>query len=273
MPMTPVTRPHDIASPIPSPLTPGPSAGPSNRMTQWPSPMPSQTGRTLTGGLPPVRSRGPPAPDMGDGPGRGPPMSPSDNEDDIPIALSPGPQRLSTSSPPPAAPIAGSARTTLHHRPQSKFLEAEPERLSKPPRAFMPFMPEPNSSRPRAVMPFMPEPNSPPPPSAKWSRVRELRASLKPSRRLPQPLPSPSVYDGFDAQPGTPPPLPTKPENDSDIERGAEMGEAKRKTLFQRAIEGWWDLPGLLGRSDTVRGKVKPFPSTRAARKPPGEFI
>jgi hypothetical protein len=106
-------------------------------------------------------------------------------------------------------------------------------------------------------MPFMPEPSSPPPPSVKWSRVRELRASIKPSKRLPQPQPSPSVHDGFDGQSA----VPAQTEKDRDVEKGID--EAKRKTLFQRALEGWWELPGLLSRGDTVRGKARPFPSTR----------
>lgn len=174
------------------------------------------------------------------------PVSPGNDEGDIPIALVPGPQRSSISSPPPAAPIAGSARTTSQQhqqRSRGRFLEVEP------------------SGTPRAAMPFMPEPNSPPPPSVKWSRVRELRASLKPSKRLPQPLPSPSIYDGSDGQPRTPPPMPTRTEKNLDVESG--QAETRRKTLFQRALEGWWELPGLLSRGDTVRGKARPFPSTR----------
>lgn len=53
-----------------------------------------------------------------------------------------------------------------------------------------------------------------------------------------------------------------------DLEKGV-TGEMKRKTLFQRAIEGWWELPGLIraetikGR-DNVRGKMRPFPSVRS---------
>ncbi len=179
------------------------------------------------------------------------PVSPGDDGGDIPIALVPGPQRFSTFSPPPAAPIAGSARTKTQQQrqqPRGRFLEVEPERFS--------------SGTPRAVMPFMPEPDSPPPASVKWSRVRELRASIKPSKRLPPPLPSPSVYDdGLEGQPGTPPAMPSRMEDRLDVERGP--GEAKRKTLLQRALEGWWELPGLLSRGDTVRGKARPFPATR----------
>ncbi|OIW23914.1 hypothetical protein CONLIGDRAFT_686132 [Coniochaeta ligniaria NRRL 30616] len=171
------------------------------------------------------------------------PVSPGDDRGDIPIAFAP--QRFSTPSPPPAAPIAGSARTTQQHEQQlsqDRFLQVE------------------RGGAPRAAMPFMPEPHSPPPPSAKWSRVRELRASIKPSKRLPQPLPSPSVYDGLEGQPSPPPVMSTRMEKNLDIER---RGESKRKTLFQRALEGWWELPGLLSRGDTVRGKAAPFPATR----------
>jgi hypothetical protein len=107
---------------------------------------------------------------------------------------------------------------------------------------------------PLPPMPFSPE--SPSEPGAKWSRVRELRASLKPSKRLPPPLPSPSLYDGgFDGN---------RPDEEEQ-----QAQSAKRKTLLQRALEGWWDLPGVLGRSDTVRGKTKPFPS----RKERTEFV
>lgn len=179
------------------------------------------------------------------------PMSPADDGGDIPIALAgPGPQY---SPPPPAAPIfAGSARTKQElqlqqQRGRGGFLEVPPERVDG-----------------RAVMPFMPEPQSPPPPSVKWSRVRELRASLKPSRRLPQPLPSPSVYDGYEGELGTTSVVEATKARIVDVERGP--AEAKRKTLFQRALEGWWDLPGLLSRGDTVRGKTRPFPPTRKER-------
>lgn len=182
------------------------------------------------------------------------PTSLSDDGGDIPIALSPGQQRLSRSSPTtPAAPIAGSARTITIQKPRPRFLQVGPER---------------GGTRPAAVMPFMPEPRSPPPASVKWSRVKELRASIKPSRRVPQPLPSPSVYDGDDA-PGTPTGM--EEQKDLDVERGTAGG--KRKTLFQRALEGWWELPGLLVRGDTVRGKTRPFPHTRKAPGSPAGFI
>ncbi|KAK1764751.1 hypothetical protein QBC33DRAFT_182447 [Phialemonium atrogriseum] len=152
----------------------------------------------------------------------------------IPIALSPTPP---LSSPPAAVPIAGSAQQEKagfqSQGPQGRFREVGVDGRDLPPLPPMPFSPE--DSSPTAVT------------EVKWSRVRELRASLKPSRRLPPPLPSPSVYDGFDG-------------DAPDVEQAQS---SKRKTLLQRAIEGWWDLPGLLSRSDTVRGKSKPFPSSR----------
>lgn len=52
-----------------------------------------------------------------------------------------------------------------------------------------------------------------------------------------------------------------------DLEKGVPK-ETRRKTLFQRAIEGWWELPGLI-RAETIkgrdnrRGKVKPSASMR----------
>jgi hypothetical protein len=60
----------------------------------------------------------------------------------------------------------------------------------------------------------------------------------------------------------------------TDLEKGVEG--TKRKTLFQRAVEGWWELPGLIraetikGKAEAVRGKAKPFPSTRRV---PAGFI
>lgn len=165
------------------------------------------------------------------------PISPGINSDvgTIPITLSSPP----LSSPPPAAPITGLPHiATLQERhPQGRFREEGVDgRDGRPPLPPMPFSPEPPS-----------------PSAVKWSHVRKLRTSLKHSKRLPQPLPSPSVCDGF-SEGDAPPP--------------EESRSAKRKTLLQRAIEGWWDLPGLLGRSDTVRGKTKPFPST--AKEPAG---
>ena len=132
----------------------------------------------------------------------------------------------------------------------------------------MPFMPDPPAS-----------PSPPPPTSIKFSRVRELRASIMPSsKRIPPPLPSPSVYDDGDdgaydgqQQLGSTTTTTTvvgagKPRI-VDVERGGGAVEAtKRKTLFQRALEGWWDLPGLLSRGDTVRAKARPFPSGRKER-------
>jgi hypothetical protein len=59
-----------------------------------------------------------------------------------------------------------------------------------------------------------------------------------------------------------------------DLEKGA-AGETKRKTLFQRAIEGWWELPGLIraetikGR-DNMRGKVRP---SHSINREPAGFI
>ena len=94
------------------------------------------------------------------------------------------------------------------------------------------------------------------------------------TKRIPPPLPSPSVYDddeGYDGQqPGsTTTVVGAGRAKVVDVERGGggAAGEAmKRKTLFQRAIEGWWDL-GLLSRGDTVRAKTsRPFPSSRKER-------
>jgi hypothetical protein len=209
---------------------------------------------------------------------RSPPRRPVSGGGDIPIAPPPSPERLPMSSPPPppAAPIAGSARERtqtqtqdqqqLQQQQRSRFLEVEPEQHN-------------NTSRP--AMPSAVAPDSPPPASAKWSRARARRVSIRAPKRLPQPLPSPTVHDGFDGQPRTPPP--PAPTENLDVERGT-AGATKRKTLFQRALEGWWELPGLLGRSDTlkgrpgtvkgrseaVRGKVQPFPARKA---PAGGFI
>lgn len=243
-------------SPIPSSLTPGYNGGggASNRTTQWPSPVPSPV-PSRAGSRSPLARSSIAYPDARDRSVRSPsppPMSPGYQDgSDIPIALSPGPERLSTMSSlqPPAAPIAGSARTRTQKQqkqPRGRFLEVEPESTQHTP------------------MPFMPEPSSPPPP--KLSRVRELRASLKPSRRLPQPLPSPSIYNGSDGQPETPPPMPTNMDMKLDVERATET---KRKTFFQRALEGWWEVPGLL-RSDTVKSKLRGSPSSRKA---PAGFI
>lgn len=136
----------------------------------------------------------------------------------------------------------------------------------------MPFMPDPQSPSP-------PLPPPPPPSSVKWSRVRELRASLKPSRRgVPAPLPSPSVYDDDYEEEGqqlgatmTTVVGTAAKARIVDVERGGaaeeDGGAAKRKTLLQRALEGWWDLPGLLSRGDTVREKkTRPVAPTRKER-------
>jgi hypothetical protein len=88
-----------------------------------------------------------------------------------------------------------------------------------------------------------------------------------PSKRVPPPLPSPSVYDSYEGgQLGMTTVVEAGKAKLVDVERGA--GEARRKTLFQRALEGWWDLPGLLSRGDTIRGKTRPFP--QANRKERG---
>lgn len=71
------------------------------------------------------------------------------------------------------------------------------------------------------------------------------------------------MHDGAD-QPATP----TRDHDHPDVEAG--VAGTKRKTLFQRALEGWWELPGLLSRGDTVRGRAKPFP---LSRKEAGGFI
>lgn len=126
----------------------------------------------------------------------------------------------------------------------------------------MPFMPDPESP------PAPPPPPPPPPASVKWSRVRELRASLKPSRRVRSPLPSPSVYDGYDGELGT-----TTTVVGAAKPKIVDVEETKRKTLFQRALEGWWDLPGLLSRGDTVRGKPRPFLTGKERGLVDGGFV
>lgn len=168
------------------------------------------------------------------------PISPGTNSDAgiIPIVLSPPPLPGS----PSAAPIAMRQHiATLQVPPQSQghFREVGVDDYDMPALPPMPFSPE-----------------SPSGPGVKWSRVREMRASLKPSKWLPPPLPSPSIYDGgFDAG--------------VTQEEEQKTQSVRRKTLLQRALEGWWDLPGVLGRSDTVRGKTKPFPS----KKEQSEFV
>ncbi|KAH8882525.1 hypothetical protein GQ53DRAFT_831415 [Thozetella sp. PMI_491] len=94
----------------------------------------------------------------------------------------------------------------------------------------------------------------------KWNKVRELRASLKPSQRLPQPLPSPSIYDG-----GVSPVSPAPVDPPKAI---------KRKTLFQLALDGWWELPGILRKGDTVRvpkSKPRPYQARRKEAEKTGE--
>ena len=196
------------------------------------------------------------------GPGAAAPASPSDDGGgDIPIALSAGPSASSPATTTPAAPVAGTARiititrTQQLQQPQqreqksrSRFLQVGPARLNTgPQRAVMPFMASSPTSPPSASSPT----------AVKWSRVRELRASIKPSRRVAQPLPSPSVHDGGEDE--------GDEDGQEEEQRQRTPVEAgKRKTLFQRALEGWWDLPGLLVRGDTVR--ARPGHSRRGER-------
>lgn len=200
--------------------------GEPNRSTRWPSVSQAGRGRRLTGASFASQSKY-----------SGSPISPgSDNNVGIiPVVLSPPPM----SSSPPAAPMAKPHIATLQvpRRPRGHFREADVDAYNPPPVPPMPFSPE-----------------SPSAPGAKWSSVRHFRASLKPSKRLPPPLPSPSVYDG------------DFPDGNAPHEEEKRERSAKRKTLFQRAIEGWWDLPGLLGRSDTLKSKTRP--SRKESREP-----
>ncbi|KAL1867932.1 hypothetical protein VTK73DRAFT_3897 [Phialemonium thermophilum] len=92
-------------------------------------------------------------------------------------------------------------------------------------------------------------PSPPPVPRSKFSRLRPLQ--VQPLKTSPD-SPSPPVWGGGTAMS----PIPY------DVTK-VQATSAKRKTLLERAIEGWWDLPGLLTRADTIRGKTKPFPSSR----------
>ena len=109
----------------------------------------------------------------------------------------------------------------------------------------------------------MPDPSTSPEPeqAIKFSRVRALRPALKSqSNRLPLPQPTPTVYNNDDE--------PQPPSRTGTMEKTESAGSGetqKRKTLFQRALEGWWDLPGLLNRGDTVKGR-RVLPERRLAR-------
>ncbi|KAB5549624.1 hypothetical protein GE09DRAFT_179769 [Coniochaeta sp. 2T2.1] len=209
------------------------------------------------------------------------PISPSDDRGDIPIALAPGPQRFSMSSPPPplpSAPIAGTAHIAEQYRPQQQYQQHEHQSQPQPyinqyeqdiyqpqaqPQQHTTFL-HPQPSLPsRARMPFMPEPPiSDHQEAIRFSHVRAHRPALKSSKHLPSPQPSPTVYNNDNNNNGDP----FFPERSSrtrtlekipsfDAESGRSGSETKRKTLFQRALEGWWDLPGLLNRGDTVKGR------------------
>ncbi|KAB5578725.1 hypothetical protein GE09DRAFT_559342 [Coniochaeta sp. 2T2.1] len=263
----------------PTSLAHGPAdLGSSNRTSDWPSPAPSQVDRPAVvhgDDFRADRSFGGPSS-----------ISPSDDDrGDIPIALAPGPQRFSASSPPPpplpSAPIAGTAHIAEQYRPQ-QYRQREHQTQPQPysnqyeqdiyqpqarsqPHTTTFLQPQPSLPS-RARMPFMPDPPTSPDQqeAIKFSRVRAHRPALKSSKRLPSPQPSPTVYDngsGYDEHQLPPPPSRTRTlekQSPSSFDRTESAGsgsETKRKTLFQRALEGWWDLPGLLNRGDTVKGR------------------
>jgi hypothetical protein len=154
----------------------------------------------------------------------------------------------------PSPPLSTIPVATPRRGVKSRYRELDPESQG----VQMPPMPPPPSQE--SFPPISPPPV--PDTSAKRSRMRELRKSLRPGKRSPPP-PSPSIYP--DEQGATSPsfePVARNPALSSEKSM-EETKSGRRKTLFQRAIEGWWDLPGLLSRGDTIRGKKKPFVSSR----------
>ena len=79
------------------------------------------------------------------------------------------------------------------------------------------------------------------PPQEQWSSVGWPGMPSQPSTAR---LASTRGYP----QPPTPPPK-------SPSDEGLPGQLSRRKTRLQRAVEGWWDLPGLLARSETLKRK------------------